>query len=174
MVTYKQFFDLMDSNKDGQISKAEWEFVSTRLASAPPVPNGVLGIRLGGEKDVTKSNVAWSEQRAVPEVPAPLVFRGRVYTVSSGGIMTALDESTGKLIYRGRLGAGGQYYASPIAAGDHVYFASAEGLISVVRPGENLQVVARNDLGEALFATPAAVNGRLYVRTLSRLWAFGR
>lgn len=72
------------------------------------------------------------------------------------------------------VGAGGLYYAAPIAAGDHLYFSSGEGAVTVVRAGDKLEVVARNDLGEPVFATPAAVENRLYVRTAARLYAFGR
>ena len=139
-----------------------------------PDPAGLIAIRLGGDKDMTKDNVAWSELRAVPEIPVPLVYRGRVYAATNGGIVTALDEASGKLVYRGRLGAGGLYYSSPVAAGDHLYFASGEGVVSVVRAGDKLEVVARNDLAEPIFATPAVVGGRLYVRTTGHLYAFGR
>jgi outer membrane protein assembly factor BamB len=174
VVTFKQFFNMMDMNHDGQLSKAEWEFVSRMIVQPAPLPSGLLAIKLGGDKDVTKTNVAWSETRAVPEVPVPLAYRGRIYAVTNGGILTALDEASGKLIFRGRLGAGGLYYSSPVAAGDHLYFASGEGVISVVKTGDKLDVVAHNDLGEPIFATPAVVGGRIYVRTTGHLCAFGR
>ena len=96
-----------------------------------------------------------------------------MYTVTNGGVLTVLDASSGKLVHRGRLGAGGLYYASPIAAGDYVYFASSEGVITVVRAGDKLEVISRNDLAEPIFATPAIVEGNLYVRTTGKLYAFG-
>ena len=54
-----------------------------------------------------------------------------------------------------------------------MYFASAEGVISVVAPGEQLKVIARNDLGEPIYATPAIVDNKIYVRTSGHLYAFG-
>jgi outer membrane protein assembly factor BamB len=174
IVTYKRFFDMLDMNHDGQISKQEWELVSGMVKQGAPFPSGLLAIRMGGEKELSKESVVWSEKRAVPEVPVPLVYRGRVYAVTNGGIVTALDPATGKVIYRERLGAGGLYYSSPVAAGDHLYFASGEGVVSVVKAGDKLEVVARNDLGEPILATPAVVGGRMYLRTSSRLYAFGR
>ena len=39
---------------------------------------------------------------------------------------------------------------------------------------DKLEVVAHNDLAEPIFATPAIVGGRLYVRTTGHLYAFGR
>jgi outer membrane protein assembly factor BamB len=174
IVTFKQFFGLIDMNKDGQIAKNEWEFVLKMIVNAPPVPSGLLAIRLGGEKDVTKSNVVWREERAVPEVPVPLVYRDRVYTVTNGGIVSVFDEASGKLIYRARLGAGGLYYSSPVAAGDYVYFASGEGMLTAIRAGDKLEVAARNDFGEPIFATPAIMEGKMYVRTAGHLYACGK
>jgi outer membrane protein assembly factor BamB len=165
---------MLDMNKDGQISKPEWEFISKMMTQPRPVPSGLLAIRLGGENDVTQSNVAWKEPRAVPEVPVPLVYKDRVYAVTNGGIFSVFEEASGKLVYRSRLGAGGLYYASPVAAGGHIYFASGEGVVTVIRAGDKLEVVARNDLGEPVFATPAIVEGKVYVRSTGHLWAFGQ
>jgi outer membrane protein assembly factor BamB len=64
------------------------------------------------------------------------------------------------------------YYASPVAAADKVYFASGDGVLTVVRAGDKLEVLARNDIGEPMFATPSFVDGKIYVRTTSRLYAF--
>jgi outer membrane protein assembly factor BamB len=174
VITFKRFYGMLDMNKDGEISKAEWSMIAGMLSQPMPFPSGLLALRLGGEKELPKDSIAWSEARAVPEVPVPLVYRGRVYAVTNGGIVTALDEATGKVIYRGRLGAGGLYYSSPVVAGDHLYFSSGEGVVSVVKAGDKLEVVSHNDLGEPIYATPAVVDGRLYVRTTGHLYAFGK
>jgi outer membrane protein assembly factor BamB len=87
--------------------------------------------------------------------------------------MSCLEAKTGREIYRERLGPRGSYFASPIAANGKIYAASFDGSISVVAAGDTLQVLARNRLGEPIAATPAAVDGKLYVRTDKHLWAFG-
>ena len=105
----------------------------------------------------------------------PLVYRDRVYTVTNGGIVTALERGSGTVIYRARLGAGGVYYSSPVEAGGKIYFASGDGVVCVAdASGDMLNVIARNDLGEPIFATPAIVDGRTYVRTTGYLHAFGK
>jgi hypothetical protein len=38
--------------------------------------------------------------------------------------------------------------------------------------GDQLEVLARNDLGEQLFATPAVIGNVIYVRTPTLLYAF--
>ncbi len=173
VVTIKQFFGMIDPDKDGKVKQSEWEMLVKMIEMKLPMRHGTIAVKLGGENDVTKTNISWAEERAVPEVPVPLVYRDRVYTVTNGGVLTVLDASSGKLVHRGRLGAGGLYYASPIAAGDYVYFASSEGVITVVRAGDKLEVISRNDLAEPIFATPAIVEGNLYVRTTGKLHAFG-
>jgi outer membrane protein assembly factor BamB len=174
VVKYKLIFDgTLDTNHDGKLSAEEW----ARLTSGPAPSTGAPGtsaIRLGGNGDMTAKSVLWSEDRAVPEVPAPLAYIGRVYTVTNGGIVTVLDAVSGKLIYRARLGAGGLYYASPVAAGGRVYFGSGEGVVTVIdAAADRINVLAHNDLGEPIFATPAIVEGRIYIRTASHLYAFG-
>lgn len=172
VVPYKKFLSFIDRNKNSKIEQSEWDAIVAMLGKPPAMPHGVVAVRLGGENDVTSTNVLWAEPRAVPEVPMPLVYKGRVYTISNGGIATAYDAKTGKILFRGRVGAGGLYYASPIAAGDRIYFASGEGKVSVIAAGDKLEVLAVNDLEEPIFATPAVVDRNLYVRTTGHLYAF--
>ena len=54
-----------------------------------------------------------------------------------------------------------------------IYLASEKGVVLVLAAGENLKVLARNDLREPIMATPAIVDGKLYVRTAGHLYAFG-
>ena len=68
----------------------------------------------------------------------------------------------------------GDYYASPVAGDGKIYVASQRGVVAVLRAGDTLDVLARNDLGEPILATPAIVDGKLYVRTEGHLYAFGK
>jgi outer membrane protein assembly factor BamB len=107
-------------------------------------------------------------------VPSPLVHDGHVYLVKNGGIVTCLDARNGEKRFEGRLGALGEYYASPVAGDGKVYLASQSGTVVVLAAGTTLDVIARNDLGEPIMATPAIVDGKLYVRTEGHLYAFGQ
>ena len=109
----------------------------------------------------------------MPGVPSPLYYKGHLYSFKNGGIVFRRIAKTGKLVYSGRLGALGEYYSSPVAADDKVYVASAEGVVVVLDAGDELKILARNDLGEPILATPALVGGNVYVRTGSYLYAFG-
>ena len=102
----------------------------------------------------------------MPEVPSPLYYDGRVHMIKNDGIVSCMDAETGKLLYRERLGAAGLYCSSPICADGRIYIASGTGVITVFKAGDTLQVLARNKLGEKVFATPAVGDNKLYVRTV--------
>jgi outer membrane protein assembly factor BamB len=93
--------------------------------------------------------------------------------IKNGGIVSCMDAETGKLLYRERLGATGLYCSSPICANGRIYIASGKGVITVFAAGDTLQVLARNDLKEQIYSTPAVVDNKLYVRTAKHMYAFG-
>jgi outer membrane protein assembly factor BamB len=93
--------------------------------------------------------------------------------IKNGGIVSCMDAKTGKLLYRERLGAASPYFSSPICADGRIYIASDKGVITVFAAGDTLQVLARNNLKEQVFATPAVVDNKLYVRTVKHMYAFG-
>ena len=134
----------------------------------------VLAIRPGAVGDSTKGHVAWTANRGLSEIPSPLFYRGRLYFVRSGGMVTSYEPETGKIILdRQRLGALGQYVASPVAADGRIYVANELGTVVVFRAADTLDVLARNDLQESITATPAIADNKLYIRTAGHLWAFG-
>jgi outer membrane protein assembly factor BamB len=133
----------------------------------------VMAVRPGTTGELNPANILWSERRGVPGVPSPLFYNGRLYTFQNGGIVYCRAAKTGALVYSGRLGALGYYYSSPVAAGNKIYIASADGVVSVLEAGEELNVLANNKLDSGILATPAIIDGNLYVRTEKYLYAFG-
>ena len=109
--------------------------------------------------------------RGGPHVPTPAYAKGRLYTANDTGIFSCLDAETGKLIYQERISD--RFAASPIVAGDLLYFPSETGITYVIRARDTLEVIAENDLGAPILASPAVVGGRIYVRTASELVCIG-
>ena len=86
-------------------------------------------------------------------------------------MVTSYTPDSGRVVFdRQRLGTLGQYVVSPIAADGRIYAASETGTIVVFRASDTLEVLARNDLGESIMATPAIADHKLYVRTAKHLW----
>ena len=133
----------------------------------------VMAVRPGTRGEVSQTNIAWSERKGVPGVPSPLFYNGHLYTFQNGGIVFCRVAKTGQLVYNGRLGVPGYYYSSPVAADNKIYIASSEGVVVVLDAGEELKILAKNELDGAILATPALVDGKIYVRTESHLYAFG-
>jgi outer membrane protein assembly factor BamB len=169
--TARFWFSACDLNQDGVLDKAEWEYYRAALDSE----NGMLAVRLGGSGDMTEKAVRWKYQRSVPQLPSPLLYGGLLYMVNDTGIVTVLDPETGALLKQGRFqGALGNYFSSPVAADGHIYFTSELGVVVVMPPTSDLQPIALNDLKEECYATPAIADGRIYVRTVQALYAFGK
>ena len=166
-------FNFMDKNKDGFVDMAEWAPIYTEQVSLPG-RNVILGIAAGGNGDVTATHVKWEATKGLPYVSSPLVHRGRVYFVKAGGFLSCVDLKTGQAHYDSeRLGVAGEYYATPVAVGDHIIVCAQRGSVLVLQDGNELKVAARNELGESIFATPAVVSNTLYLRGENTLWAFG-
>jgi outer membrane protein assembly factor BamB len=134
----------------------------------------VVAIRLGGSGDIGKTHVAWKQTTAVPEVPSPLYHDGRVYLLSERGILTCRAAATGEELYRQRLGVEGTCYSSPVVGAGKIYVASDGGTVIVMEPGDHYRRLARNDFDEGIVATPALVEGKIYLRTQGHLYAFGQ
>jgi outer membrane protein assembly factor BamB len=168
----KQHFLYIDADKDGFLTREEWETIAAIFNQSR---NCLLAVRPGGEGDVTASRVVWSRTRGLPYVPSPLLYQGRIYLVKNGGLASCFDARTGQMFYEEeRLGALGDYYASPVAAHGKICVASQAGVVVIYRAGESLEVLARNPLDESVLATPAIADDVLYVRTATQLYAFGR
>jgi hypothetical protein len=159
-----------DLNGDKALSVEEWDYYKAAMDSE----NGMLAIRLGGSGDMTAKSVRWAYRRAVPQLPSPLIYEHVLYMVNDGGIVTALNPETGEMIKQGRLkGAIDRYYASPVAADGKIFMSSEKGKVAVLRPGGDLEPAIVNDLEDDIYATPALLDGRIYLRTRHTLYCFG-
>jgi outer membrane protein assembly factor BamB len=166
------FFWYYDTGGDGFIDSAEWN-TALRNCESSYLQQGIKALRLDGEGDITLTNMVWHERDHVPHVTSPLYYRDKVYMIKSGGILSCFRAESGELLYTERIGAAGAYFASPVAANGKIYFSSRNGVITVVEDGEEVLVLARNDLEEIIAATPALVDNKVYVRTDTNLYAFG-
>ncbi|MFN0165853.1 MAG: PQQ-binding-like beta-propeller repeat protein [Bryobacteraceae bacterium] len=158
-----------DLNSDTFLDEHEWNNYRARRASR----NRLIAVRHGGRGDLTNSNVVWSMQKFLPNCPTPVIYQGVLYLVKDGGIFTAVNPKTGEILKQGRLtGAIDTYYASPVAAAGRIYLLSQKGKGVVIKAGADWEVVHVTDFEEEIYATPAIVDNRLFLRTRSGLFCF--
>lgn len=169
----KGFFDNNDTNKDGKLTRDEWD-ASMKLMSSGK--NSAFALKAGGMGNVTATHVLWKKKKGLPYVASAILYRGQLVMVKDGGLVTAYDARTGKDIYvQERSAAEGRYYASPVAANGNIYFTTLDdGTVTVLKAGTSKpEVVATNPaLGERVAATPAIADDTLYIRTARHLYAF--
>jgi outer membrane protein assembly factor BamB len=165
------FFNFLDVDRSGKITVKEWAKMISFLNSFKQ-ENALMAVRPSNDPE-KEPEVVWKHNYGVPECPSPLYYDGRVYMVKNGGIVSCLVAETGELKYQDKLREGGPYYSSPLVGDGKIYVASTRGVITVFEPGDDLNVLARNDLKERMMATPAIVDGIIYVRTENNVYAFG-
>jgi outer membrane protein assembly factor BamB len=171
-VTMSRLLERIDKgfgNHTGFVGAAEWDKAFGKFVNK----GGLVAIELGGTGDATQTNIRWSYRKAVPYIPSALVYDDLVYVVKDGGILSAFEAASGKLVKQARLKSGGRRYdASPIAADGLIYLLNADGGMNVVKAGRDWKLLTMNELGEPCSATPAISDGRLYVRTAKSLFCF--
>lgn len=151
-----------------------------------------FAVKAGGKKDAAK-NVLWDISET-GSFATPIVYQGRVYHFANGTIK-CLDATSGKTIYQERLpraasggrdssggrggrfgGRGGAEYASPVAAGDLLYYVQPNGNTLVIRMSDKYELVSSSKVtteSESFSATPAISNGRIYLRSNKHVYCVG-
>jgi outer membrane protein assembly factor BamB len=103
-----------------------------------------------------------------------LIYRGVMYLMKEGGIVSSVDPATGNVLKQGRTpDALEEYYASPVAADGKIFVASASGKVTVLKADAQWEILGTNDLKEEIWATPAIAGSNLFIRTRNALYAFG-
>jgi outer membrane protein assembly factor BamB len=167
------FFRAQDLNGDGKITAEDVAGMKTMMSKGE---NVLVAIRPGGTGELGPEQVAWKQTRGLPYVPSPIYYRGYVYMIKDGGMVSCYEAKTGKPAYQQeRLDALGTYYASPVAADGRVIVASLDGKVTVFAAGGDApKILHQADFQERIAATPALVENQVYFRTPTALYAFGK
>jgi len=164
-------YEAFDMNRDEKLNDKDWEVFRAMLASE----NGLLAIKMGGQGDQTANAIRWRYTKPVPQVPSTLLYQNVLYMINDSGILISFDPVTGNVIKQGRLhGAIDKYFSSPVAADDKVFLIGQGGQVSVLKAAGEWEVLAVNELDDECYATPAIADGRIYIRTRSALYSFGK
>ena len=146
----------------------------------PPV-RPIYAIRPGAEGDISlqkgqesNQSIAWSNMTEGTYIPTPLLYDGYLFTLNINGVLSAYDPQTGKRAFRGRVGTGGAFSASPVGADGKLYIASEDGEVYVISATPDMKQIAKNDMNEVVMATPAISDGLIVIRTMGHLYGVGQ
>lgn len=142
-----------------------------------------IGIKTGGQGDVTQSHRLWQNNDAKSYITAPVLHEDRLYWVSDAGIACCANPDTGELLYEERLeGASGQggrgkpFYASPVLVNGHVLAVSRTAGTFAIAAKPEFELVGKNVIAgdDSRFqGTPAISEGKLFLRSEKALYCIG-
>ncbi|MBM3802447.1 MAG: serine/threonine protein kinase [Acidimicrobiia bacterium] len=178
---FKKTFDVGDLNKDGVLEGRELDVAflhPSNFAGATYTSMGeksaeqfILAVRGAGQGNVTDSHVLWKHAtKHTDHIVSPFISEGRMLLVKEGGISTVFDTKDGKpLRAPQRIENVSSYFASPVSGDGKIYVAGENGVVVVLKNSPNYEVLAKNDLGESILATPAIADGSLFIRTRTKV-----
>jgi outer membrane protein assembly factor BamB len=131
----------------------------------------ILAVKPDGNENVTKTKIVWRTNKGVAYVPSPIIEGDYFLIVSDSGVAHCFEAATGRILWQERPG---EHHASLLSANGLVYFLNDDGVTTVVKPGVQFASVARNELGERTFASPAISEGQIFVRGDKHLFCVGK
>lgn len=132
----------------------------------------LLAVKLGGKGDVTSSHVIWRTKKGAPSTPSPLLVGEELYFVSDKGIASCANAGTGDIHWSERIK--GSYSASPIFANGRLLFLNETGTATWVKPGKQFEQLGENQVPGRTMATPAFLDGAMYLRTDEHLYKIAK
>lgn len=166
------------SNKGGLLARdvqarAGNEIDSKKFDGETQKESSIQAVRGGGRGDVSKTHVIWKHNtKAADHLVSPLVSDGRMTLVKSNGFISAYEIGKGEPLWvRQRINNASTYLAAPVTGDGKIYTAAENGKIIVLENGaEFKEPLAINDMGESCVGTPAIADGRLFIRTRTKLF----
>ena len=159
-----------DDDNDNRISENEWDDFMKLMADY--ANDGLVAIQLGDTGNITFTNQLWKINDNIAETPSVLIKDELIYMIENRGVLTCATKKTGKVVYTERLGTPGAYFSSPLYANGNIFLCSFNGIITIISEGKDIKIINQVDLDERIGASPVALNDKLYVRTISHLYAF--
>jgi outer membrane protein assembly factor BamB len=111
--------------------------------------------------------------KSTPYVPAMLVKGELLFWIGDNGIASCAEAKTGKVVWQERVSVK-DVTASPVLVGDEILVIAETGRYFVLKAGREFEIVRQGDLGQPVSASPAVVDGKLYVRGATHLFCFGK
>ncbi len=151
-----------------------WIYITNAHGAQSPIfvvkPDATGDVTPPDEGGSNKS-VVWSTRRGGSYMSTPVVYGDYLYLGNTNGVLRCFHARTGEKVYEERLGSGASIYSSLVAADGKIFCASENGQVYVVKAGAKFELLAKNPMADALFATPTIADGVLYLRTTKKLIA---
>jgi hypothetical protein len=163
----------VDGPSDDFVATPVYHEKAGLVLSCSSWPNKVLvAIKPDGQGDVTSSKVVWKTSEGAPYVPSPIAAGDWFFTSSYvGKAAHCFEAATGKILWKEPMGL---HHASPVSVNGLIYFLNDDGVMHVVKAGPTFELVARNELNEKTYASPAVSGSQIFLRSFKSLYCIGQ
>src|SRR5262245_51645521 len=128
--------------------------------------------------EIKKEQVKWTTYGWQGGFSSPVLDGDRMYQIDNSANLAAFEVNTGKQLWLKNLGT--IQKASPVLADGRLYVGTENGKFFILKPSATgCEIVDEDQLGtealpEAIIASVAVANGRIYLVSDSNLYAIGR
>jgi outer membrane protein assembly factor BamB len=120
--------------------------------------------------ETSSDSIVWRQQLAAPYIPSPIAYNGRIYVVLDQGFIACYDAMTGKEIFGKTRIDSTTFSASPVAMDGKIFFPSEDGVVYVIKAGDQYELLAKNSFDESIMASPAVSDGKMFIRSIKHLF----
>lgn len=140
----------------------------------------VMAIRPDGKGDVTQTHVAWHHPtKDAAYVPSPIVVGPYFIVVDDFGTVTCYEAKSGDTVWSEKLA---RHYSASIVLADGLAYCLADegtqrsesGVMTIIKPGPKLEIIATSKLDEPAYGSPAISQGQIFIRTGKHLFCIGK
>src|SRR4026208_1880343 len=138
----------------------------------------ILAVDATAKGDIKKDQIKWSVYGWQGGFPSPVLDGDRLYQIDNGANIAAFDVNTGKQLWLKNLGT--IQKASPVLADGKLEVGTENGKFYILKPSATgCEILDEDQLGtealpEAIIASVAIANGRVFVVSDSNLYAIGK
>ncbi len=158
------------------------DLMGTDVAPSPVYANELVfviqpysalhALRTDGRGDVTETHLAWTVDCAAPDICSPVSNGELIFLLSTMGGISCYETGSGELVWEHEIDA--MFQASPSLVGEWILLLSEDGDMYRVKASREFeQAESVSGLGETVKASPAFVNGRIYIRGDVHLFCIG-
>lgn len=131
----------------------------------------MVAIRPDGKGDVTKTHIDWSIDDGTPDISCPVSNGEFIFLLTTEGLLTCYKTADGAKLWERDLEQ--NFLASPSLVGDRLYMLDEKGVMYIAEVGTEYKELAKCELGEECYASPAFMDGRIYIRGKDNLYCMG-
>ncbi|MEZ6056040.1 MAG: PQQ-binding-like beta-propeller repeat protein [Planctomycetaceae bacterium] len=127
----------------------------------------LVAVDPNGSGDVSAKNIKYTLTKGLPYVPTPIVVGDYLFLWNDDGVVRCMEVATGSEVWTERVG--GKFSGSPVLIDGRLFAISEDGVVSVIAASNKFELLGQSPLGDPSYATPAVANGRVYLRSFSKL-----